>query len=126
MANLKFDLSHLPSLLDAARGGDTPIIDFGYEESGLLLVSNKAGVYLLANAQIPDDSDGPLLLLHARGMNPARDADWEQARDEALGSQDMVEFIPVSAFDEVVEAGFEELVVDLTDDEVLVYGHSPD
>lgn len=125
MANLIFDLSPLPSLLDAARRCEAPIVDLGDSAPGLLLVSNHAGVYLLANAQLPDEHDARLCVLHARGFNPETDANWQRNRQQALGEQDLVEFIPVSAFDDVFEHNSSELVLSLTDEEVMVCSRVP-
>ena len=124
MATLTFSPSTISPLLKAARNGESLIADFGFDEPGLLLASNRAGVYLLANVQTPETFEGSALIAHAHGMDPENDEHWDQARHESMGGEDLVEFIPARAFEEALADGAETIVVSLTDEEIMVYSRA--
>ncbi|MHB1524927.1 MAG: DUF3085 domain-containing protein [Candidatus Dormibacteria bacterium] len=86
--------------LDSSAGGDIP--------PGLWLVKDD-GIYLMSNAEL----QGEPKVVYAQGYDPKSGDVWEKSRD-AVGGDDMCEFVPADAFADVTAENCVAAVVRVT------------
>ena len=78
---------------------------------GLALVADH-GVYLMGWYKRPALPEGERYpVAYADGLNPARYPDWYDMKIDIMGGDDCADFLPISMFDQVLEAGVDRVTI---------------